>query len=202
MKRKTYFNNVRNHFITLIALIVFSLLFHNLSQPYLQVHAQTCNAPATATGVEVSYPGCQGEEAGAQCSLENAKCKWNSQADAASYNVTITEVESGNVIKNNESVQSSSNNVLFPVTQGKTYKCDVVAVSSCGGLALAATDQLLCEADAIIATPTATLIPTVAPTTPIIPPKVIQQPGGILQTVAITGGVLLAIVGGIIFFVI
>ena len=88
------------------------------------VNAQACTAPATATGVTVEYPGCNGT----QCDLAQASCSWNSQGDASSYNVTVTEVESNTVIKNNESVSASTTKVLFAITQKKTYKCDVVAV--------------------------------------------------------------------------
>lgn len=163
-----------------------------------QTYAQSCAPPAAATGVQVEFPGCNGT----QCDLTQASCKWNAQSDAASYNVTVTEVETNTVIKNNESETASTTKILFAVTQGKTYKCDVVAASSCGGLAAAASDQLLCQADAIISTPTATLAPTATPT-PTNPPlptatPTIAKPGGIAQTVALVGGVLIAIVGGII----
>ena len=165
-----------------------------------QANAQTCSAPAAASGVTVEYPGCNG----ASCDLAQASCAWNSQSDASSYNVTVTEVETGTVIKNNESQLSSTTKVLFPITQGRTYKCDVVAVSSCGGLAAATSDQLLCEADALIDTPTPSPTVAVIPTKPVIPPTAtptIASPGGILQTVTLLGGVMIVIVGGVLLFV-
>lgn len=169
----------------------FILLFANTKR----VEAQTCTAPATPTGVTVEYPGCNGNS----CDLAQASCTWNAQSDASSYNVTVTEVETGTIVMNNESKTSDTTKVFFAITQGRTYKCDVVAVSSCGGLSAAASDQLLCEADAIIDTPTpapptATPIPPTA--TPTIPP-----PGGIMQTAAIVSGVLILVVGGIFLFV-
>lgn len=159
-----------------------------------QANAQSCSAPAVATGVTVDYPGCNGQS----CDLTQASCTWNSQADATSFNITVTEVETGTIIKNNESVVASTTKVLFPITQGRTYKCEVVAVSSCGALAAAASDQLLCEADAIIDTPTPTQVTQQAPptATPTIAP-----PGSIMQTVSIIGGLMIIIVGGILLFV-
>mgnify|MGYP002074439314 CR=1 FL=1 len=161
-----------------------------------EANAQSCSAPAVASGVTVEFPGCNGSS----CDLTQASCAWNSQADAASYNVTVTEVETGTIIKNNESQSSSTTKVLFPITQGRTYKCDVVAVASCGSLAAASSDQLLCEADAIIDTPTPTTVAVPPTATPIPATPTIAPPGGFLQTVSIVGGVLIVIVGGILLF--
>lgn len=163
------------------------------------VQAQSCSAPAVATGVTVEYPGCNGSS----CDLAQASCAWASQSDASSYNVTVTEVETGTIIKNNESQLSSTTKILFAITQGRTYKCDVVAVSACGGLAAAASDQLLCEADALIDTPTPTQVvnaPTATPIPPTATPT-IAPPGDLLQTVTLLGGVLIVIVGGVLLFV-
>lgn len=164
-----------------------------LSTTPTKADAQACSAPAVASGVTVEYPGCNGST----CDLVQASCAWNSQADAASFNVTITEVETGTIIKNNESQPSTTTKILFPITQGRTYKCDVVSVSACGGLAAASTDQLLCEADAIIDTPTPS-------PQAIIPPKAnptIAPPGSILQTISLIGGIMIVIIGGILLFV-
>lgn len=173
---------------------VFGLVKVNSAQ------AQTCTAPAVATGVTVDYPGCNGS----QCDLTQASCSWTSQGDASSYNVTVTEVETNTVIKNNESQTASTTKILFPITQKRTYKCDVVAVSSCGGLAAAASDQLLCEADAIIDTPTpaptSVAVPTATPVPPTAVPT-IAKPGGPTQTLVLLGGIMIALVGGVILFV-
>lgn len=182
------------------------LLFILLAVSFLfigarQVNAQACSAPAVASGVTVDYPGCNGSS----CDLTQASCSWDSQADATSYNITVTEVETGTIIKNNESQPSSTTKVLFNITQGRTYKCDVVSVSSCGGLAAAASDQLLCEADAIIDTPTPTqsvATPTpVPPTATFTPTPTLPPTGSVLQTVTVLGGILVVIVGGILLFV-
>ena len=182
--------------ISSLSLILCLTLFVNTKTVVLQSYAQACAAPAAATGVTVEFPGCTGTA----CVLTQASCKWNAQADAASYNVTVTELETGTVIKNNESVVKGSEKIVFPITQKKTYKCDVVSVSACGGLAAAASDQLLCEADALINTPT----PTIAPTATRVPPTAtptIAKPGGIGGTIALAGGILLAIIGGIVLLI-
>lgn len=180
-------------FLVLVSLFALPKLFSTTPLP--QAYSQTCIAPATPAGVQVEYPGCNGED----CDLAQASCKWDAQADASSYNLTVTEVETGTVIKNNESEATGTTKIVFPITQGKTYKCDVVAVSSCGGLSAAASDQLLCQADAILDTPTVAP-PTSTPIPPTATPT-IANPGGIVQTVALIGGVLLAIIGGIVLLV-
>ena len=180
-------------FLLLLFVSTFFIFFANSAQ------AQSCSAPVPASGVSVEYPGCNGSS----CDLVQASCAWSSQSDAVSFNVTVTEVETGTVIKNNESQLGSTTKILFNITQGKTYKCDVVAVSACGGLAAATSDQLLCEADALIDTPTPTQVVVSAPTATPVPPTAtptIAPPGGILQTVTIIGGILIAIVGGILLF--
>lgn len=185
---------------SLFTLLLVSVISSGPASNHLvkQTFAQACAAPAAATGVQVEFPGCNGT----QCDLTQASCKWNSQSDAASYNVTVTEVETNTIIKNNESEPAGTTKILFPITQGKTYKCSVVAVSACGGLAAAAEDQLLCQADALISTPTPTIAPTATPTPPPpTPTPTIAKPGGIIQTIALVGGVLLAIVGGIVLLV-
>lgn len=177
----------------LLILLVFGFAF--LFSRVDTANAQACAAPATPTGVTVEYPGCNGST----CDAAQASCTWVAQSDAASYNVTVTEVETGTIVMNNESQTSDTTKVIFAITQGRTYKCDVVAVSSCGGLSAAASDQLLCEADAIIDTPTPAP-PTATPIPPTATPS-IAPPGGIMQTAAIMGGVLVVIFGGILLFV-
>jgi hypothetical protein len=156
---------------------------------------ETCAAPATVQGVKVEYPGCSVADPN-NCDLAQASCKWDPSSDAASYNVTVTELETGKVVLNNQSEPLSTNKILFPITQKMTYKCDVTAVATCGTVSAAASDQLLCETDAILDTP------TIAPTTsaPTLPPPTptIANPGGETQTIAILGVVAAALVGGFV----
>lgn len=179
----------------LLLLIAFTLSLALFTPP--KADAQACTAPATATGVTVEFPGCNGST----CDLTQASCAWNSQADAASFNVTITEVETNTIIKNNESHPSTTTKILFPITQGRTYRCAVVSVSACGAMAAAATDELLCEADAIIDTPTPTPVPPTPTPPPPTPTPTIEPPGSLFQTVSIIGGVAIVIIGGLLLFV-
>lgn len=167
----------------------------------------SCTAPTQAQNVLVEFPGCEGDN----CLFTQASCSWDPNADATNYNITVTEVETGSVVRN-ETIPNSTTKVLFPITQGRTYKCDVSVVNSCGSVSAVSTDQLLCEADALIPTatpvvtpaPIASASPTLAPTTPPTTaatptPTPTLQPGGIIPTAGIIGGILLLIVGGIVF---
>lgn len=162
----------------------------------------SCPALPAVSGVKVEYPGCQGT----QCEFTQASCSWTASAGAVSYNVTVTQVESGIAVKTNESIPSGTTKIIFPITQKRTYKCDVVAVSSCGSLSVVSSDQLLCEADAIISTPVPTAV-VVPPTATPIPPTAtptkkptptIAKPGSAEQTFVIFGAILTAIVGGVV----
>jgi hypothetical protein len=98
------------------------------------------------------------------CSYNQASCSWDPTIGAVSYAVKVTEVESSNVVYNNQ-VQSSITRVVFNVTSGKTYKCDVTATNSCGSSGGTGTDSLLCAADGIPSfTPAPTSVASVAPT--------------------------------------
>lgn len=163
-----------------------------------------CAIPSQAQNVLVEYPGCEGDS----CLFTQASCMWDPNVDAATYSLTVTEVETGNIVRN-ESVPNSTTKVLFPITQGRTYKCDVSVANACGSVSASTSDQLLCEADAIIptttvtpTTPVATSTPTIAPTAPTSTPSATPTPpivGGITPTIGVIGALLLAIIGGIVF---
>lgn len=125
-----------------------------------------CPPPAEVTNVKVDYPLSTG---GSQVDFTRASCSWDAVTGASSYTVKVTEVESGTVVMNNQTVNPPTTNVAFAVTSGKTYKCDVTAVSSCGASGGTGTDSLLCQAQGIL--PTSTPVPTTTPrVTPTIPP--------------------------------
>jgi hypothetical protein len=125
------------------------------------VTAQTCTTPAQVSNVEVSYPSC----VGAQCSFVEADCTWEAVSGAANYSVKVTEVDSGSVIKN-VTVGGSSVSYTFPVTQGKTYRCDIAAVNSCGTSGPTGSAEAVCEVDGLTVStaPSATPTPTPTPT--------------------------------------
>lgn len=106
------------------------------------VNAQTCAVPAQPGNVLVEYPGCSGDN----CVLTQASCGWDAVTGATSYNITITEVDSGSVVKQ-ETVTSNAT-YLFPVTQGKTYRCTVAAVNACGTGA-SNSHELLCQVEGL-----------------------------------------------------
>ena len=188
---------------------------------------QVCPAPEATLSVLVDFPACSDD--GINCDLSQASCEWDAVSGASSYLVTINQVEDGTFVKNNESVPTTTLKLTFPITQNKTYKCSVIVVSACASQSIAVTDELLCEADAIL-DPTATPAPTTSaptsapiPTATLIPPTptlqitntptpqpiflptatytptpTIVQPGGIMQTIGIVGGIMIVVVGGIL----
>lgn len=189
-------NLMKKSFILAIVAIIFLGIGLGVSHSVIvpQAQAQACTAPATPVDVAVDYPG----GTGTTRDLTLANCSWTAQSDAASYNITVTEVETGTIIKNNEAVAASTTTVSFPITQQRTYKCDVTAVASCGTVSAVASDQLLCDADAIIDTPTPT---TAAEVPPKAATPTIAAPGGIFETIGILGGVTLAVITGIVLLV-
>lgn len=154
-------------------------------------HAQTptaaasCATPSQVQNVRIDYPGC----VGTQCNFTQATCSWAASTGAAKYQLTVTQVESGEVVKN-EQVETSITNVTFAVTQNRTYKCDVAAINSCGTTGVAGTFSLFCKVDALIASPVPTTPPqpTAVPTIP---------PAGALSNsiVVAVAAILLFVVG-------
>lgn len=128
----------------------------------------SCPAPGTPATVTLTYPYCGDGQVGASCAFDKAACEWESVSSASSYNIKVTEVETGAIVKTDN---LSATNTSFPVVQGRTYKCEVSAVASCGSTGGTNSDTLLCETDALLSpTPTPTPPPPVA--TPPPPPPV------------------------------
>lgn len=118
-----------------------------------------CTPPGTVNNVLVEYPSCTGD----QCLFDQASCSWSAVDGAVTYTLKVTEVDSGNVVKS-ESLNASTTRTTFPITNGKTYKCDVTAVNACGASGGTGTHSLLCKTDGLFPTNTP------APTTPVSPP--------------------------------
>lgn len=134
---------------------IFGLVFSPLANPDVtQVFAQTCPTPPQVQNVLVEYPGCVGDT----CNFTQASCSWDQVSGATQYKLTMTQVESGSVVVS-ETVTATSSSKIFNVVQGKTYKCEVAAVNSCGAVGLAGSHSLLCQVDALVET---TPTPTVA----------------------------------------
>lgn len=115
-----------------------------------------CETPGTVENVRVEYPSCQGD----QCSFTEASCSWDAVSGASKYALKITEVDSNSVVKTEE---STGTRVVFPVTQGKTYQCDVSAINSCGNTGGVGSDSLLCAVEGLVSTPAPTAAPTAPP---------------------------------------
>lgn len=125
----------------------------------------SCQAPPTVSNVAVTYPSCDSNN---NCALDQAKCSWDAvTTGVTNYAVKITEVDSSTVIKN-ESVSSPTTEYVFPVTQGKTYECQVSALNACGATGPAGIATALCQIEGQLTTPTSTpaVTTTVAPTSP------------------------------------
>lgn len=185
--------------------------------------AQACATPAVVNSVSVNFPNCEGTT---NCNFTQASCTWDLATDGSSYKVKITEVETLSVVKE-ETLAPTIGKTVFSINQGKTYKCDVSAVNSCGTASIAASDELLCQVDAKISptvpptsTPTPTppsatvpptIPPTVAPPTPtttvtpiptkLAPTVTLAKPGGTVPTLGIIGGVAIAIIAGIVLLI-
>lgn len=118
---------------------------------------QSCPIPAQVQNVLVEFPNCVGDI----CNFTQASCSWNSVAGATKYQLTITEVDTSTIIKNGEE-EAAITRVVFPITQNRTYKCEVSAKNSCGASGQSGSHSLLCEVDAAVVTPTP-IPPTQAP---------------------------------------
>jgi len=156
------------------------------------VLAQTCTPPGTVTGVLVEYPECTGDS----CSFVQASCSWDAVTDATSYTYTITEIDTSTQIQS-ATVDSSTLRVVFPITQERTYKCDVFATNSCGASGGTGTNSLLCSADALLEdTPTPTVANATATPTPLPTKPPIESPGAFKNTVVILGTIMFVVLGG------
>lgn len=188
-KRSTH-NCMRKFFIALVVIIFFFLFsFHSKT-----VYAQACTTPGTVTNVKITYPAC----ANGQCSFTSATCTWDATLNAATYTVKVTEVDT-NTIVTSQSITAPTTTITFPVTSGKTYKCDVTAVNSCGQAGGTGSDSLLCKVDGVFASPTA--VPTQPPIIGAPNPQPTLAPTGNLQNILLITGVsiILIITGASLF---
>lgn len=123
------------------------------------VTAQSCTTPEQTGNVEVAYPSCNG----AQCSFVEADCTWGAVTGAANYSVKVTEVDTNSVIKN-VTVGGSTTTYTFPVTQNRTYRCEISAVNACGTAGPAGVGEALCEVDGLTVSTAPSATPLATPT--------------------------------------
>lgn len=182
-------------FSMVIKKILFEIVFL-LGLLFIPAIALAQTAPPAPPDLLVSYPSCDG----AACSFVNAKCTWGASVGAASYTIKITEVETSTIVKT-ESLPSTTLTYTFPVTPGKTYKCDVNAVSSTGTAGAVASYSLLCKTDVAGPTVAPTATPTPVPTKPVvtIPPKPPEAGNETFLILASILGLGALIFGGLLF---
>lgn len=163
------------------------------------VQQTSCPTPAQVQNVQVEFPNCVGDI----CNFTQASCTWSSVAGATKYQLKISQVESGEAVRD-EQVEAAVTRVEFPIAQNKTYKCDVSAINSCGESGAAGSHSLLCAADALVSTPTPippqptsapiptlTPIPTLIPTSTPTPAPTIAPPGNVESTLALGIGIVI-----------
>lgn len=172
-----------------------------------------CQTPGGVQNVSIEYPNPKPDNSG--FIFTEANCSWSQVSGAANYIVTVTEVDSGTKVKNNETVNSGTTKIIFPVTNGKTYKCDVTAANTCGTTGPIGTDTALCQTSVVASpAPTATPgptstpapaapTPTLAPTTQVIiptnTPAPTMVPGNEVPVAIGITGAIVTIIGGALF---
>jgi hypothetical protein len=180
--------------------------FPVVSEAPIEVQDGTEGDPGPVENVSVNYPNIEGDEA----DFTKASCTWDPNTAASQYNLKVTEVDTGTVLKE-ELVNSGIAKDVFSVTPNNTYRCEVAAVNAAGISGAAGVDEQVCEVEESaqptptvpveptatpIATPTATLVPPTSTPRPTLPPT-----GGVgtIATVGL-GGVLLFLIGGALLF--
>jgi hypothetical protein len=172
------------------------------ASPTPTLAAQTsCQQPSQVSNVKVQFPYI---DSNGTSHFVQASCNWDANADAASYTLKVTEVETNTVVLD-QSEPAGTTQVAFDINQGKTYRCDVSAVNSCGAVSVAASDQLLCEANGLVnPTPTITEAPTASPTavlTATETPRPTLPPTGpaYSMVIGVAAAVGIILFGGILF---
>lgn len=141
----------------------------NSSSSSTSGQGDSCPAPGTPATVTLSYPLCESVSGGPEtCQFDKAGCVWEAVGGATKYNTKITEVETGAVIAT-ETINAPTTKTSFPVVQGRTYKCEVSAINSCGATGGTNEDSLLCQTDAFVS-------PTPVPTQTPPPPPPVSTP--------------------------
>lgn len=169
---------------------VFSVVLVLLTIAFVTPHAwaqSSCQTPAAVTGVNITYPDCSATS----CNFNQGTCSWSAAANAATYTVLITNVNSG-AQAYSQSVPASTTTVAFPVTNGQTYKCDVTGVNSCAQSGTTGSLTLLCEVEGASTAPT----PTTAPVVNQPPPAQIPPTGLVTNTILIMGASILFLAFG------
>lgn len=143
--------------LLLVSIPVTLFLISQRQEVRQQAQTTSCPIPSQVTGVKITYPNCEGT----QCSFTQANCSWDASTDATSYKLKITEVDTEAIVK--DETVTSTTRVVFSVTQGRTYRCEVSAINSCGNKGPSGTDTVLCQVEGAVVSPTPTPSPTGEP---------------------------------------
>ncbi len=160
--------------------------------------------PGPVENVSVNHPDVEGDIV----DYTYASCTWDSNPAAAKYDLTVTEVDTGQVVLDKE-VNSNTTKEKFQIVDGNTYRCEVAAVNSSGIAGIKGVDEQVCATPAAAeptVAPTTPPVVTVAPTVPVssssaTPIPTLAPPGsiGTIATVGL-GGVILLLIGGALLF--
>jgi hypothetical protein len=163
--------------------------------------------PGIVESVSVNYPNMEGDS----LDYTKASCTWDPNSNASQYSIKITEVDTGDVLKE-DLINSGITKEVFSVVENNTYRCEVAAVNASGIPGAAGADEQICQVEAsaqptpttppvpttpvLTSTPTATLVPQIPTATPTLPPA------GNVGTIAAIGlgGVILFLIGGALLF--
>jgi len=186
----------KNYLRIILPIIIFigGFLIASLFTSPKTVSAQACTTPAQVPNVEVEYPSC---DATGNCNFTQASCSWGTVNGAANFQVTVTEVESGTTVYNQQ-VPAATLTVTFAITQNRTYKCDVSAINSCGQAGPAGTHSLLCSADAAV---TVTTAPPAATTAPVVAKPVVPVVGSTMTYIAAAMAGFFLLAGFVVFLI-
>jgi len=174
---------------------LFSFLQSKNILPAPIANAQTCPTPDQVPNVLVTYPSCVGNV----CNFTQGSCSWGTVSGTTKNQVTITEVETGTVISDQQ-VDAATTNLAFPVKESNTYKCDVSAINSCGATGPAGTNSLLCKVDGAVTT---SPVPPVSQNNqPLQTPMTLPVTGNTTPLFMLTiGGTFLLIIGVTLFII-
>lgn len=168
------------------------------------INDDACPALSAPQNVRAEYPGCDEEE---NCTYVQASCEWDSVADASSYSLKIYNTDTQEEVRN-DTVDSETTRILFDVTQGSKYTCEVSVVNSCGSVSDAGVGEVICEVEEVPTVPPTQPPVTIEPTPttivtapPVVTPTPTLPPTGPVETLIVGGivGALLIIVGGLLF---
>ena len=90
-------------------------------------------------------------------------CSWDAVVSASSYHYKVTNVDTGEIVKEDLNFKATTTKILFNSEPGVTYKCEVTANNMCGS-GPSGQASGVCSKLTPTPTPTITVTPTLTPT--------------------------------------